>query len=854
MDLTAAPTSHSPVSPDALDESNLSGLDPLRLRRWVLGLVALIGIIVASVFLYAVRTAYDRNEDAALRQGTTLTRAIEEHAGKSFGAADRMLSVLAARIASGWPANDVNLRALFYDSREFVPGAVTAFSLDDVGRVHLDTAEGTELAAAPLAAELFAKTRDMPVEATLILPPAFNRVHGIWYVVMARRFVDRMTRSETGVVALTIDLGYFREFHSTLDVGPKGRISLWRNDGLLLWRQPADDLIGRAFGGPLTVAMRAHESEGRMLINSPLDGIERRLTWRQVAGLPVFVSVALATDDYRETLHTAVRQQSIAALVGAVLVLALAGLVYLQLGRMARLAALARAERDRVAQSQRKLRGVIDAIPSIINAKDEDGRYTLMNAFQARMFGTTPEEAIGKRLEDFTERGFAREVEVRERIAMRTRTTSHGVEDTFTIDGVRRSFLASKVPLVDPDGIARQIVSVATDVSELKSVEQKARAAEAQLRAALDAIPEGFAIFDEMDRLVVANRPYALMFTKHGDPARICGQTFEELVRQAIAAGEPPEEGFDAEAWVAERVRRHQSPDAEPYLMQTGSGRWVSVAEQRVPGIGIVGIRTDVTSLVETEAALRQARDQAEAANRAKSQFLANMSHELRTPLNAIIGFSEIIEKQFFGPAGSPRYVEYARDIAASGRHLVSLIGDVLDMSKIEAGRLDLEEAEIDPVELIDSTAALVRGEAAARGVRILQDTAGLAGTTLKADARALRQILLNLFSNAIKFTPQGGRMEVRATRAASGLVIEVADTGVGIPAADLPHVTEPFRQAPGSAAQYGGTGLGLSITKRLIEMHQGRLDIQSTLGKGTTVRVWLPAERIAETRAALRA
>jgi len=477
-----------------------------------------------------------------------------------------------------------------------------------------------------------------------------------------------------------------------------------------------------------------------------------------------------------------------------------------------------------------------------------------MNVFQARLFGTTPEAAIGKRLEDFTERAFAREVEVRERIAMRTRTTSHGVEDSFYADGRQRSFLASKVPLVDPDGVARQIVSVATDVSELKSVEQKARAAEAQLRAALDAIPEGFAIYDEADRLVVANRPYALMFTGHGDPTRICGQTFEALVRQAIAAGEPPEKGFNAETWVAERVRRHQSPDAEPYLMQTGSGRWVSVAEQRVPGIGIVGVRTDVTSLVETEAALRQARDQAEAANRAKSQFLANMSHELRTPLNAIIGFSEIIEKQFFGPAGSPRYVEYARDIAASGRHLVSLIGDVLDMSKIEAGRLDLEETEIDPVELIDGTAALVRGEAAARGVRIVQEITGIAGISLKADARAMRQVLLNLFSNAIKFTPQGGRMEVRAQRAPDGVVIEVADTGVGIPPADLPHVTEPFRQAPGSAAQYGGTGLGLSITKRLIEMHQGRLDIQSALGKGTTVRVWLPAGRIAETRAALRA
>ncbi|MBI3507028.1 MAG: PAS-domain containing protein [Proteobacteria bacterium] len=840
-----------PSSPDAFDESHLSGLDPLRLRRWVLALVALIGIVVASVFLYSVQTAKERNEDAATRQAATLTRAIEEHAGKSFGAAGRTLASLAGRVAGGWPENPKEMLSIFNERRDLVPGAVAAFAVDADGHMRIDTADGSDVRADPAVSTFLRTIRQAAYGVMVVSYPVYKPLLDSWHIYLARSF-HGWDGAYAGTVVLTIDLDYFREFHASLDVGPNGRISLWRDDGMLLWRQPVDPaLIGRTFGGPLTVAMQAGERDGAMLVGSPIDGIERRLTWRQIAGTPIFASVALATDDYRQTLRVAMHQQTVAAGVGAVLVLALAGLVYFQLGRMARLAALARLDRDRALQSQRQLRGVIDAIPGIINAKDENGRYTLMNVFQARIFGTTPEDAIGKRLEDFADRAFAREVEVRERVAMRTRTTSHGVEDTFTIDGVRRSFLASKVPIVDPDGIARHIVSVATDVSAMKSIEQKARAAEAQLRAALDSIPEGFAIYDEKDRLMVSNRPYALMFTEHGDPARIRGETFEALVRRAIQEGEQPEPGFDAEGWVAERVRRHQSPDAEPYLMKTGSGRWISVSEQRVPGIGIVGVRTDVTRLVDTEAALRQARDQAEAANRAKSQFLANMSHELRTPLNAIIGFSEIIEKQFFGPAGNPRYVEYAHDIAASGRHLVSLIGDVLDMSKIEAGRLDLEETDVDPLELIDSSAALVRGEAATRGVRVTQDTASLAGVTLRADARALRQVLLNLLSNAIKFTPQGGRVDVRAQRASGGIEIAVADTGVGIPAADLPHVTEPFRQAPGSAAQYGGTGLGLSITKRLIEMHQGRLEIQSTLGKGTTVRVWLPAGRISGTRAA---
>ena len=852
--MTAAPK--QPHVPDTgRDKGDEPGFNPLRLRRWVLGLVGSIGIVVAGVFYLSVVTAYERAEEAAARQGATLARAIEEHAGKSIGAADRTLASLARQIAAGGTLERRDLLVMFRERRDLVPGAVAAFTFDASGNVRIDTAAGTELAVDAATSMFFATLERAPFDATHVSPPLYVPRTNSWSAYLARRFRDA-AGNDAGFVALTIDLGYFRDFHSALDVGPRGTIALWRDDGMLLSRQPADaDQIGRTFPGPLLEGLRAGKLEDSLLVRSPVDGVERRLTWRKIAGVPVVASVALAGEDYRAPLDAAMRQQSLAIGVGGVLVVSLAAIAWLHLGRLARLGALYRADRAQLARSQRQLRAVIDAIPGIVNAKDENGYYTLMNAFQARVFGTTPENAVGRRLADFTDPDFAREVEVRERIARRTRTTSHDVEDTFLVDGVPRSFLASKIPIVDPDGVSRQTVSVAFDVSAMKAVENKARAAEARLRAALDSIPEGFAIFDEQDRLTVANRPFAEMFTDHGDPMRIVGQSYEDVVRASMRAGEPAGEGRDAESWVAERVRRHRETGGEPVLIKIGGGRWVSVAEQHVPGIGVVGISTDVTRLVDTEAELRSARDQAEAANRAKSQFLANMSHELRTPLNAIIGFSEIIESQIFGPAGHPRYVEYARDIAASGRHLVALIGDVLDMSKIEAGRLELEESRADPIDVIEGAAALVKGEALTRGVRLSHDATELAGLALWADVRALRQVLLNLLSNAIKFTPSGGRVDMRGRRAANGgVVIEVADTGVGIPAADLPHVTEPFRQSPGTAAIYGGTGLGLSITKRLIEMHQGRLDIQSALGKGTTVRVWLPAGRIAETRAALRA
>ncbi len=254
----------------------------------------------------------------------------------------------------------------------------------------------------------------------------------------------------------------------------------------------------------------------------------------------------------------------------------------------------------------------------------------------------------------------------------------------------------------------------------------------------------------------------------------------------------------------------------------------------------------DITERVEAAARLAAALDQAEAANRAKSAFLATMSHELRTPLNAIIGFSDIMLHELFGPLGSPRYRDYARHVQNSGRHLLDLINDVLDMSKLEAGRYTLDESWLEPAGAIENCRALAAVPADAGGVLLAVDCApGLPG--LLADERALRQVLLNLLSNAVKFTPRGGRVTVSAAQEEDGgIAIAVRDTGIGIPAEALTRILEPFQQADSSIpGRFGGTGLGLSICRDLMALHGGSLSIESEPGRGTTATIRFPATRV---------
>jgi PAS domain S-box-containing protein len=356
---------------------------------------------------------------------------------------------------------------------------------------------------------------------------------------------------------------------------------------------------------------------------------------------------------------------------------------------------------------------LIDAIPAMINCKDRDGRYVLMNAYQARLFGTAPDEAIGRTAADFLGAQFGHNASALDRRALESGLPVGPLEENFAdVHGQERPWLTSKCPIKNPDGVVTHVVTVAFDTSEHKRVEQL----------------------------------------------------------------------------------------------------------------------------------LIQARNEAEAASRAKAAFLATMSHELRTPLNAIIGFSDLIRQAVHGPVGSAKYREYAGDIGESGRFLLAIINDILDLAKIEAGQVTLNAEAVDVVDLLNRCRRFVELRAREQEIEIVVEAEdGLPAT--HADARLLTQIVTNLLTNAVKFSPRTGRVGLSAASADDGyLEIRVADQGIGMDEEELQAALRPFEQVDREhARKHEGTGLGLPIVKGLVELHGGELAIRSARGVGTTATVRLP-------------
>jgi len=510
------------------------------------------------------------------------------------------------------------------------------------------------------------------------------------------------------------------------------------------------------------------------------------------------------------------------------------------------------------AASERRFRGAVEAARCGVWDWDVEAGVVTISDYMAALMGL--ERSGPTPVETFLERVHPR---YREALA-------HALRQSRAYGTFEVSF-----PVPDADGRARwidargqargdrgeegfsSILGIALDTTEARRAKAQAQAAEGRLRDGIESVSDAFVLFDRHGRLILCNQAFQDAFGFEPGVVRrgASKQDLNRIAALAIKSDQPAAGGRAG----AREVELHD-------------GRWLQLVERFTSDGGSVVTAADITAIKQKEAERQRAAERlhttiseleereeelsqlarkyevamtrAEAANQAKSEFLANMSHELRTPLNAINGFSEIMAGEMFGPLGDPRYKGYAADILRSGQHLLSLINDILDMAKIEAGKLTLHYERVSLKEVVEDAARLMRGKVQEAGLNLVVDAPEL--PDVEADHRGLKQVILNLVSNAVKFTPEGGDIVIALSRLDDDRMrVAVTDTGIGIAPENLDRLARPFEQVEGQHSKTTqGTGLGLALTKSLVELHGGRLTIESEPGQGTTVSFELPIRR----------
>jgi two-component system, cell cycle sensor histidine kinase PleC len=404
------------------------------------------------------------------------------------------------------------------------------------------------------------------------------------------------------------------------------------------------------------------------------------------------------------------------------------------------------------------------------------------------------------------------------------------------------------------------LVGIAVDITEQKALAERTATADLRLRDAIESVSEAFVLWDSSNRLVMCNSKFQ-KFHHLPQDAIIAGTPYAQL----MAKGTPPV--------IQTKIPLGERPvaAARTYEARLGDGRWLQINERRTKDGGYVSVGTDITTLkrheeqlmdserrlTATVADLRKSRqileqqaeqlfvlaDRAGTASRAKSEFLANMSHELRTPLNAIINFAEMMQSETFGALGSPTYAEYCRDIMNSGRYLLRIISDVLEMSQLESGRVQIQSEDFEVDAAVRAAVESILPIAADKEIDVHAEP--LPGTEIHADRSAIEKILTILLRNAVKFTPNRGRVTVRTRMVQGAINIYVEDTGIGIPASKLPRLGHPFEQLGGTLNNgMKGSGLGLAIARSLVDLLGASMRIRSSVGNGTIVLVHLPQKR----------
>lgn len=500
-------------------------------------------------------------------------------------------------------------------------------------------------------------------------------------------------------------------------------------------------------------------------------------------------------------------------------------------------------------KSEHRFRAFAEIASDWLWEMDADLRFTFFSEGYYEASGIKPEDVIGTARDTFVGRELSKQDAENWKAHYKTLAARKPFKNfeysSTTPQGAVRHFRTSGVPKFSDEGEFEGYFGTGSNITTAVETRRQMNRDQKRLIDAVETMSDALALFDPDDRLVFCNDRFKQLNPDLSASIRT-GMTFEEMLRDNIRHDRIVEAIGREEEYIRDRLAQHRDPKA-PILSQRSDGRWLLVKEERSPDGSTFLINSDLTALKQREEALQHAKEAAERASRHKSEFLAKMSHELRTPLNAVIGFSDVMQRELFGPLDNEQYQSYARDIHFSGQHLLDLINDVLDLAKIESGKYKLNIRDVDLAAMVRDSRRLVRTEIGDKKLQVrtlVED--GL--PSIEADERAVRQILINLLTNAVKFTQEGGRIRVRAARAGPDRVrIVVYDNGIGIPESETGMVLSPFAQIGlTDHATGGGVGLGLSIVDSLVRLHNGTLTIKSALGDWTRVTVEIPVRHLA--------
>lgn len=483
-------------------------------------------------------------------------------------------------------------------------------------------------------------------------------------------------------------------------------------------------------------------------------------------------------------------------------------------------------------------------VPRMILECHESNKYVVVGANKQALkyFNHSADQVVGHSIQEFMDRENARHFEQTFEVCL-SKKRLVTVQALPGVPGNIRVYNFIVSPVLDDDNNVKFIdILGQPDVSDQSILQRERDDAIMLLTSVFDVSEIGIVVSDYSGRIVRVNDAFI----------RTYGWTRDELINVEVSSLVTPDEREMAQRNHSEFIANGVRSSGEMKIIKKDGSianslfttATIELSQKRRFQVTTV---MDITLRKQMEHSLRLAKDQADTANRAKSTFLANMSHELRTPLNAILGFSEMMEKETFGALGHPKYIEYLGDIHMSANHLLEIINEVLDMSKIEAGRLELDEHSVDVKELIASVTRMMASKAFGSGLEI-KEVIQKQLPPLHADQRLLRQILINLVTNAVKFSQKGGEILIDACTLDDGRMrIIVEDEGVGIPEDKIKQAMEPFGQVSDKAenSHQRGTGLGLPLAKAMVELHGGTLDLESSLGNGTKVTFYMPYDRV---------